>query len=111
VLDYLPERDRPRIKRRLRRAWAEADHGQALEQLLAIAAELDRSHSGAAASLREGVEDTLTLTRRMPCSGAAEHDSQTADQDVVEHRLSGDGHLASSPVRAASLLKTAGMDG
>jgi putative transposase len=63
VLDHLPERDRPPVKRRLRRAWAETDHGRALEQLRILAAELERSHPGAAASLREGVEETLTLTR------------------------------------------------
>ena len=63
VLEHLPERDRPPIKHRLRRAWAEADHGRALEQLRALAGELDRSHPGAAASLREGLEETLTLTR------------------------------------------------
>jgi putative transposase len=63
VLDHLPERDRPAVKRRLRRAWAETDHGRALEQLRLLAAELDRSHPGAAASLREGLEETLTLTR------------------------------------------------
>jgi putative transposase len=63
VLDHLLERARPPIQRRLRRAWAEADHGRALEQLRVLAAELDRSHPGAAASLREGLEETLTLTR------------------------------------------------
>jgi putative transposase len=63
VLDHLPERDRPPIKRRLRRAWAETDHSRALEQLRVLAAELERSHPGAAASLREGMDETLTLTR------------------------------------------------
>ncbi|MBA3562181.1 MAG: IS256 family transposase [Actinobacteria bacterium] len=63
VLDHLPERDRPAVKRRLRRAWAETDHGRALEQLRLLAAQLDRAHPGAAASLREGLEETLTLTR------------------------------------------------
>jgi putative transposase len=63
VLSHLPERDRPAIKRRLRRAWAEADHGRALNQLRLLADELDRSHPGAAASLGEGMEETLTLTR------------------------------------------------
>jgi putative transposase len=63
VLDHLPERDRAAIKRRLRRAWAETDHARALEQFRLLAAELDRSHPGAAASLREGMEETLTLTR------------------------------------------------
>jgi putative transposase len=63
VLDHLPERDRPALKRRLRQAWAQTDHARALEQLRALAAELDRSHPGAAASLREGSEETLTITR------------------------------------------------
>jgi len=63
VLGHLPERDRPAVKRRLRRAWAEADHDRALQQLRLLASELDRSHPGAAASLREGMEETLTITR------------------------------------------------
>ncbi len=63
VLDHLPERDRPAVKRRLRAAWALDDHAAALERLQALAAELDRSHPGAASSLREGVEETLTVTR------------------------------------------------
>ncbi len=63
VLDHLPERDRTVVKRRLRRAWAQCDHARALDELRLLASELDRSHPGAAASLREGLEETLTLTR------------------------------------------------
>jgi putative transposase len=63
VLDHLPERDRPAVKQRLRRAWALDDHRRALEQLRALAGELDRTYPGAAGSLREGLEETLTLTR------------------------------------------------
>jgi putative transposase len=63
VLEHLPERDRPPIKRRLRAAWALDDHNRALDQLQQLAGELDRSHPGAAASLREGLEETLTLAR------------------------------------------------
>lgn len=63
VLDHLPERDRPEVKRRLRRAWARDDHPRALAELQALAAELERSHPGAASSLREGMEETLTVTR------------------------------------------------
>jgi len=63
VLDHLPERDRPAVKARLRRAWASEDHKQALDALNTLAGELERSHPGAAASLREGLEETLTLTR------------------------------------------------
>ena len=63
VLDHLPERDRDPVKARLRRAWKETDHDRALEQLTSLALELDHAHPGAAASLREGMEETLTVTR------------------------------------------------
>ena len=63
VLELLPERDRPPIKRRLTGAWEETDHAKALEQLRRLAVELEHDHPGAAASLREGMEETLTVTR------------------------------------------------
>jgi putative transposase len=63
VLDHLPERDQPAVKLRMRRAWASENYALALDGLMALADELDRSHPGAAASLREGLEETLTLTR------------------------------------------------
>jgi putative transposase len=63
VLDHLPERDRPAVKAQLRRAWASDDHALALDRLRVLAAELERSHPGAAASLREGLEETLTVSR------------------------------------------------
>jgi len=63
VLEHLPERDRPAVKRWLRAAWAEHDHERALERLRTLAGELERSHPGAAGSLREGMTETLTLTR------------------------------------------------
>jgi hypothetical protein len=36
-MDHLPERDRPLVKVRLRRAWAESDYGRALDQLRQLA--------------------------------------------------------------------------
>ena len=51
------------MKARLRRAWASDNHALALDGLRSLASELERSHPGAAASLREGLEETLTLTR------------------------------------------------
>ena len=69
VLAHLPERDRPSVRRRLRRAWAERDHNRAREGLGVLASELERSHPGAGASVREGMEETLTLTR-LGISGA-----------------------------------------
>jgi putative transposase len=63
VLEHLPEADRGPVKRRLTRAWKETDHDRALEQLKRLAVELEREHPGAAASLREGIAETLTVTR------------------------------------------------
>ena len=63
VTEHLPERDRPIVQQRLRRAWALNDHARALDQLRQLAGELERSNPGAAGSLREGIEETLTLTR------------------------------------------------
>jgi len=63
VLDHLPERDRPNVKRRLRAAWKLTSHEAAIERLEALAAELAHSHPGAAASLREGLAETVTLQR------------------------------------------------
>lgn len=63
VTGHLAERDRPALKARLQRAWAMEDHQPALDALRLIASELDHHHPGAAASLREGLEETVTLTR------------------------------------------------
>jgi len=63
VCDHLPERDRPGVMQRLRAAWRLDEHAAALDRLRTLASELDRSHPGAAASLREGLEETLTLQR------------------------------------------------
>jgi transposase-like protein len=63
VVRHLAERDRPPILARMRRAWAETDDDRAREQLVRLADELDRTHPGAAASLREGLEETLTVIR------------------------------------------------
>jgi putative transposase len=63
VLDHLAEHQRDTVRRRLRAAWAMDDHDAALERLQVLADELARTDPGAAASLREGMEETLTITR------------------------------------------------
>jgi transposase-like protein len=63
VVRHLAERDRPPILHRMRRAWADTDYQRAREQLLRLADELEHTHPGAAASLREGLEETLTVIR------------------------------------------------
>ena len=63
ILDHLPEAERPLVQRRLRAAWALTDADQATAELTQLARSLDRQRPGAAASLREGLELTLTVTR------------------------------------------------
>jgi putative transposase len=63
VCDLLPERDRPRVLARIRGAWALTDAEEAEQQLVQLAEELERSWPDAAASLREGMTETLTLMR------------------------------------------------
>jgi transposase-like protein len=63
VLDHLPERERPWVRRKLRQAWDDPDHGAALAALQALARQLEVAHPGAAGSLRAGLAETLTVTR------------------------------------------------
>ncbi len=61
--DLLPERDRPLILARIRGAWALTNPLLAEERLELLASELERTWPDAAASLREGMDETLTLMR------------------------------------------------
>ena len=63
VMGHLPERDRPPIKARMRKAWRETDYPRALEQLTRLADELEHTHPGAAGSLRGGMDETLTVIK------------------------------------------------
>ncbi len=69
ILEHLPEAMRPRIGRALDDAYALADAALAQRRLEQLAAGLQRTHPGAAASLREGLAETLTL-QRLGVSGA-----------------------------------------
>ena len=62
-LDLLPERDRPTVRTRIRAAWSLTDPELARQRLELLASELDRTWPDAAGSLREGMDDTLTLMR------------------------------------------------
>jgi putative transposase len=63
VTDRLPDAVASTVAKRLRRAYHHSDPLIAQAELEALARELDRSHPGAAASLREGLAETLTITR------------------------------------------------
>jgi transposase-like protein len=63
VRDHLPEHLRSPVEKRIRKAY-HADSALAAEaQLTALAKELDKTHPGAAGSLREGLHETLTVLR------------------------------------------------
>src|SRR5947208_9390108 len=63
VTDLLPERDRDQVRGRMRAAWALTAPELAEQRLGLLVAELDQSWPDAANSLREGLQDTLTLMR------------------------------------------------
>ena len=63
VIDLLPERDRDQVRARLRATWALTDPDLAEQRLHLLAGELERTWPDAAASLREGISETLTLMR------------------------------------------------
>lgn len=63
VLDHLPDSQRDWTRQRLRSAWSDTDHEAALYKLKRLAGDLATTFPGAAASLREGMADTLTVTR------------------------------------------------
>ena len=69
VLEHLPEAMRPRVKKVIDEAYGMADADLAKRRLEQLAAGLDRTHPGAAGSLREGLDETLTL-QRLGVSGA-----------------------------------------
>ena len=63
VQDHLPQKMRGLVGQRMRQAY-HADSALAAQALLeGLAAELDKTHPGAAASLREGMAETLTVLR------------------------------------------------
>ena len=63
VRDHLPEKMRGPVTKRMRAAYHAESALEAEAILAALAKELDKTHPGAAASLREGMAETLTVLR------------------------------------------------
>jgi putative transposase len=61
VLEHLPEDMHASVKRALKDAWSASDAELGRRQLRRLASSLQAKHPGAAASLREGLEETLTV--------------------------------------------------
>jgi transposase-like protein len=63
VLEHLLEKHRDWVKRKLREVWRHGNEQDALAALKQLAAQLEKVYPGAAASLREGMEETVTVIR------------------------------------------------
>jgi len=63
VRDHLPQKMRGPVGKRMRKAYHADSALEAEAQLTALAKELDKTHPGAAGSLREGMAETLTVLR------------------------------------------------
>jgi putative transposase len=64
VQEHLPQKHWPELSRQLHAAYHERDFNQALKGLKTTIRWLERLNPDAAASLREGMEETLTVVRR-----------------------------------------------
>jgi len=63
VLDHLPEHAKPHVRVAMQRAYALDDADKAKDKLERLVRSLDEQHPSAAASLREGLEETLTVMK------------------------------------------------
>jgi putative transposase len=63
VVRYLPKREQSSWRRRLQRAYDRPTYAEARAALQALYEELEQKNQSAAASLAEGLEETLTLHR------------------------------------------------
>jgi len=61
VAEHLPERKRAWVRAAMRKAWAADSVEEARGKLNALAGQLEGDHPGAGGSIREGLEETLTL--------------------------------------------------
>jgi putative transposase len=63
VAEHLPEHRQAWVKSAMRQAWKLGTEAKAKHRLEQIARQLDAEHPDAAASIREGLEETLTVIR------------------------------------------------
>jgi len=88
VIEHLPEEMHASVGRALRDAWSSHDDKLARKQLMRLAASLQARHPGAAASLREGLEETLTL-QGLEITGALYRHAANDQPDREPQRVGG----------------------
>ena len=76
VADKLPDHLASTVGKRIRAAYHADSAILAESQLQALAKELERTHPGAAGSLREGLAETLTVLRLESAANAGSHATQ-----------------------------------
>ena len=63
VADHLPDKDKAWVDAKLAKAFCHPDPDQGLRNAKHLAGQLDKSYPGAAASLREGLDEMFTVAR------------------------------------------------
>ena len=84
VLGHLPERLHASVGKALRDAWDLESADRAARVLKRLAGSLERDHPGAAASIREGLDETLTV-QRLGLTGALERTLRTTN--IIENLM------------------------
>ena len=118
VIEHLPEHVHASVRRAINDAWSSRDPALALKQLERLACSLEREHPGAAGSLREGLEETLTV-QRLGIDGAlyltlrSTNPIENLNGAVAHHTRNvkrwRNGHMVLRWVGAALLQATAGF--
>ena len=82
VIGHLPERLHGYVGKALRDAWDLDSASRAARALERLAGSLERDHPGAAASIREGLDETLTV-QRLGLTGALQRTLRTTN--IIEN--------------------------
>ena len=109
VLDHLPESKTERIGLAMSQAYRSSSASTARKLLLNLARSLEKEHPSAAASLREGLDETLTVKSfRLPAALSR----SLSTTNPIEKRIGGTGRIfkgrpRSTPGKTAPLFRFA----
>ncbi len=87
VVSYLPKRRQPEVRRALQTAYRQPTYEMAKAQLMQLHRGLQRENPSAAASLEEGLEETLTLHRLGVAGALAQSLSTTNVLESINAQL------------------------
>ncbi len=87
VRDHLPEEMKTSVGRTISAAYGSADAARAKRMLEALARQLEKKHPAAAGSLREGLDETLTVMRMRLPAGLARTLSTTNPIEFINDRI------------------------